>query len=488
MAATKIVPDASKATKPAKKTTTSTEDVYRCFYCDKRKHKTAFYKHEVYYNKSGLSPICKQCANDLANRVEYGVANGVTIESMLLTLRLMDKPFIKAIFDKADRAAKDPSMDAKHTRTIFGHYCSILAVTEYGNGTWADSDQTEVVDEKFKHLMDAPALPQSEQEAADKEAEINKNDCIRLIGYDPFVNEPERDKPLLYAQMIKYLDSSPESNEDAMKVSSIIQIVKAYYQAGKIDDVISSITADPKELLENAATLKSLQTTQKTLMDTALSLAKDNGISFAHNNNNSKGANTLSGKLKKMKELDLREIEVNAFDVGTASGMRQVADISNASILDQIRLNENDIPEMIADQRILIEKWERTAFKASEQARILLRENQDLKEYLRSIGKEDVLRDRSFVLDDKGGVNDPDIHEDEFQNMMREDGQGDIWSLEEDATAEEALDKDRIDVDYAIEDDDDDDFVVDPDDIMGSDDEEETLVAESGDGSTNPEP
>jgi hypothetical protein len=55
-----------------------------------------------------------------------------------------------------------------------------------------------------------------------------------------------------------------------------------------------------------------------------------------HNKNASKGENTFAGKIKKLKELNLREAELNAFDIGTCEGMRQVADISNASIIKQL--------------------------------------------------------------------------------------------------------------------------------------------------------
>ena len=456
-------------TVPSKKKTTKDEtDVYRCFYCEKKKHRTAFHKHTAYYRKSGISPICRQCAANIANRVEYGVANGVTVESMMLALRLMDKPFIGEVFKEADRAYKNVPEDKRQEKSLFGHYITLLGLTKYGNCTWEDTEFHTV--KEMEHKDKPSAMLNDESDEIKAEAEINRKDCLRLIGYDPFLNEAEEDKPFLYSQLIKYLDLSSEANEDAMKVSSIIQIVKTYNQASKINDAISDIMSDQDKLLDNAATLKSLQSTQKTMMDTALSLAKDNGISFAHNNNNSKGANTLSGKLKKMKELDLREIEVNAFDIGTAEGMRQVADISNASILEQIRLNENDIPEMIADQRILIEKWERAAFKASEQARILLRENQDLKSYLEKVGHGAALSDRSYILDDDGGVNTPDIYEDDFQKMMREGGSVDVWELEENQAANDVLGERRVDVEYEDED---DLFEVDPDDIIDSGDEVE---------------
>ena len=66
--------------------------------------------------------------------------------------------------------------------------------------------------------------------------------------------------------------------------------------------------------------------------------------------------------------------------------MRQVADISNESILNKIKLDENDYNDMLAEQRILLQKSIERADKFEEQARILLRENVDLKDYLNSLG------------------------------------------------------------------------------------------------------
>ena len=66
--------------------------------------------------------------------------------------------------------------------------------------------------------------------------------------------------------------------------------------------------------------------------------------------------------------------------------MRQVADISNASIMKQIALDENDYTEMLATQREMITKLQEKADSNEEKARILLRENLDLKKYIEEQG------------------------------------------------------------------------------------------------------
>jgi hypothetical protein len=105
-----------------------------------------------------------------------------------------------------------------------------------------------------------------------------------------------------------------------------------------------------------------------------------------NNKSVSRGDNTWTGKLKKLKDMDLREAEINAFDSETAAGMRQVADISNASIIKQIKLDETDWAEMLADQRTMIVDLQRRATEAEEKQRILYRENLDLKKYCAECG------------------------------------------------------------------------------------------------------
>ena len=81
--------------------------------------------------------------------------------------------------------------------------------------------------------------------------------------------------------------------------------------------------------------------------------------------------------------MNLREGEVNGFDIGTCRGMRQVMDMSNASILKQLRLDESELFWYAS-------RTKRNDNKASwwfgqlqrKFSRILLRENIDLKDYM----------------------------------------------------------------------------------------------------------
>lgn len=80
--------------------------------------------------------------------------------------------------------------------------------------------------------------------------------------------------------------------------------------------------------------------------------------------------------------MKLREEEVNAFEVETCRGMQQVAELSDAAILKQINLDENDYAGMLTDQRKIITDLRKQKNLAEERMRILYRENVDLKELL----------------------------------------------------------------------------------------------------------
>ena len=146
---------------------------------------------------------------------------------------------------------------------------------------------------------------------------------------------------------------------------------------------------------KNISTIKNLEDTKNKITSSVLGLAKDNGISLKHSVNASKGENTWTGKVRKMKEMNLLEAETNLYDIEYSDGLKQVAEISDAAIIKQIRLDENDYNDMIIQQRELINKYKKKSDENEEKARVLLKENYDLKS---------VIKENSIELE--GNVND----------------------------------------------------------------------------------
>lgn len=351
-----------------------------CVLCDSQKPRSDFYPSTDPLNIAGICPVCKECARKVALRTDAdGVENDPTKESVQLALRYLNKPFVEKVWEQAVRASQ--SMTGNAVTTAWGNYMRTISMRQYADMTYFDSD--------FYHIQESLNSDQVDESLDNKEVvdsfQQNKEDAIRLLGYDPFAKESLGDQPFLYANLIGYLDASSEANEDRMRISSIIEIVKGFNHIEKLNDIIARLLADVGNLDRNVATIRNLEDTKNKITTSVLNLAKDNGISLKHSVNASKGENTWTGKVRKMKEMDLRDAEMNLYDTEYSAGLQQVAEISDAAIIKQIRLDENDQNDMIIQQRELINKYKKIADDCEEKARILLRENGDLKDRLKEL-------------------------------------------------------------------------------------------------------
>jgi hypothetical protein len=266
-------------------------------------------------------------------------------------------------------------------------------MVQYRGLRWRDGDifNTYVEDARQVVALESGnveiAQSLSNNQEVDNEFEKNRKDVIRLLGYDPFEGEKLEDQPLLYSQLIGYLDSGGDGNDDIMRTSSAITIVRGFSQQAKIDDKIAKAMANTNV---NTAELKTLLDAKKNLSATISQLAEQSCLSLKHNKNASKGENTWTGKIKKLKDMDLRDAEVNGFDIGTCRGMQQVLEISDASIMKQLALDESEWSDMVAEQRKTIVDLQKQRDVYREVNRIILRENLDLRDTLEENGLLDM--------------------------------------------------------------------------------------------------
>ena len=380
----------ARAMGSAKKTkqTTSVPQKYLCPYCGELKSKTDFYTSSDPMVKIGITSMCKECAKNIARNYDesndtYGDCTRASVQN---ALERLDKPFLEKVWESSMTELNTKS-GVGNCKDLWSIYMRNISGPQYKMLRWRDGDV-------FASFKNDEVMSNEETESSEvsrnqqirEEYYKNRDDVIRLIGYDPFLSEAEKDKPLLYSQLIGYLDTSGDSNDDMMKVSSAISIVRGFLQIEKIDNMIANIMKDPIKAANNVGTMKSLQDMKQKVNSTVTNLAAESCLSLKNNKNASKGEDSFTGRTKRLKDMNLREMENNAFDIGTAEGMRQVADISNASILKQIHLDENDYTEMLGQQREMIVNLQRLADENAEKARILLRENVDLKKYLEDKG------------------------------------------------------------------------------------------------------
>ena len=377
----------SAGKKTAPKKTVADEQKYLCPYCMKEKKKSEFYMSTDPRVMTGITSMCKDCVKKIAlnwddNRSEYGMC---TKKSVMEALEYIDKPFLESVWSSAYADWADDSKDTHRKTTIWDSYIRTIGMVQYRGMRWRDGDIFHTYIEDAKQVAalemgnsDVSQVLLSGKEV-DSECEKNRKDVIRLLGYDPFEGEKLEDQPLLYSQLIGYLDNGGDGNDDMMRTSSAITIVRGFSQQAKIDDKIARAMANTSS---NPAELKTLLDAKKNLSATISQLAEQSCLSLKHNKNASKGENTWTGKIKKLKDMDLRDAEVNGFDIGTCRGMQQVLEISDASILKQLRLDESEWSDMVADQRTMIVELQKERDVYKEVNRILLRENLDLRDTL----------------------------------------------------------------------------------------------------------
>ena len=363
-----------------------------CYLCDSHKAKEKFYVSTDPLNKSGITPICKECARKIALRVDKnGDEHKPTKESVQLALFYLNKSYLNTVWDASVQESEN-LIAGKTKSNVWAAYAKNIAMGQYNGMTYRDSDffKKKIVYEDEKSHED---LKNTNIEIYDQYIR-DKSDVIRLLHYDPFEKEAVEDQPFLYSQLLGLLDSSEDANDDMMRISSCITIVRSFLQLSKIDNAIAEILSTSKNIEMQNAVIKGLQDSKQKISSVITNLAAESCISLKNNKNAKKGENTWTGKIKKIKDLNLREGEVNGFDLDTCRGMKQVMDMSNASILKQLRLDESEYSDMIAEQREMIVKYQEDLENYKEISRILLRENLDLKDYLK---ENDMLNSENLV-------------------------------------------------------------------------------------------
>lgn len=393
---------------PKKKTSEpTTEEKFVCLHCGKLKKRSEFYVSRDPAVTVGIAMPCKDCAEKIARNYnpktgEYG---DVTKASLQRACEYLDVPFLETLWDSAVSQVHDETHERVRSNVWRAYIKDVNSLRQYAGYRWKNGDVFKSGENKEKQSEVAT----DEYIAPDvaEELERNKKDVIRLIGYDPFEKEQVEDQPLLYSQLIGYLDMSG-NNDDMMRTSSAITIVRGYLQLQKLDDMIARAMCKAAQT-GNSGEIKAYLDSKQKISSTISQLAEQSCISLKHNKNSAKGENTWTGKVRIMKEMNLRDAEVNVFDAETAAGLAQVADISNASILKQINLDENDYVSMLSEQRKTIEKLSKDANEAIEKSRILLRENIDLKKLLEENGidiAENCSKDTILYKETDGDVNE----------------------------------------------------------------------------------
>lgn len=368
--------------KPMTTAKVASTEKFLCYCCGSEKKRSDFYISTDPFNSVGVTPYCKECLEKIARNYNdnYKEFGDVTKASLMAACERADVPYIEELWEGALNEVNNPDLTKPKTNAWASYIKNVKSLKQYKGLRWRDGDL-------FKNKGEQSTIIVEERDIDPEvlsELEKNRRDVIRLIGYDPFEKEAEEDQPLLYAQLIGYLDGEG-NNDDMTRILDCIEVVRGYLQLQKINDMTAKAFATLAQTGQSGE-LKNLMDTKKKLADVISQLAEQSCISQKHNKNSKKGENTWTGKIKMLKDLNLREAENNGFDIGTCRGMQQVLELSDASIMKQLHLDESEWSDMVAEQRTKIVKLQSERDVYKEVNRILLRENIDLRDTLEDNG------------------------------------------------------------------------------------------------------
>lgn len=331
-----------------------------CLKCGKEKEEGEFYINKwsrIYNMNKNRVPFCKECVQGLFN--EY-------------TKRYDEKTALIILCAELDMYYNIDIYNAVVTQNNcfnFGWYLRTLQNQQYQNKSF----QNSIIDGELGRLS-----VQKEETATkwSKEDKQNKHYVVSTVGYDPFENSgmSDDDKKYCYNLLSGYCDIDG-IKDDGHKMVCCIQIVQNQLQIKKLDEEINkdfSIGSFDEDKM------KKLANSKKQLQDGVAKIAQDNNISSKYNDNSKRGKNTLSQKMKDMLADGYESVRVNLFDIKTSEAIKQVADISNKSIMEQLSFDNNDYADMVKKQRELLAELQYKCDELEEENRNLQNELNDL--------------------------------------------------------------------------------------------------------------
>ena len=373
------------------------DNTAHCPLCDKHKDidKHFYQDSDPLLGGRGFSRICKECARKIALRVDAnGIEHEPTRESVQRALYYLNKPFLETVWNASIQESEN-IVTGKGKTNVWTSYIKNISMPNYVGMGYMDSDMFK---EQIVYPDEKDISKDSKEELSEDVMEmykVNKRTVLRFLGYDPFENEPVSEQPLLYSKLVGYFDESVK--DDGLKLEAVIEIVQSFKDVKTINDAISQYK---KQLGSNPgviSTIKSLADTKQKMINSALALAKDNGISENNNNRKSKGAGTLTGIIKELQEMDLDGSEVNTFDYETNMAIEDIMTRNHQNQLKQLNPDENDWENEVIHQSELLFNLQKERDNAVEFSRLLKKENKDLKDFLQEKG---LINDKGQVIDD----------------------------------------------------------------------------------------
>lgn len=194
----------------------------------------------------------------------------------------------------------------------------------------------------------------------------NRQQAIDILGYDPFQDEPEKNRAQLYRDLAGMLTEG--MRKDIVKSKAALSIVRSYqnienYQQ-RVTELMSTGSTDAETQDKIDQYLKVISSIQNSVNQTA---EKNN---FAVKGIGVSGRGMLSDVINQIEEKGIDEGVTNFYDIATSEAIENVANISFRAQLNQLNLSQTDYADILANQAELVRKAQRQAKDAIEALRL----------------------------------------------------------------------------------------------------------------------
>jgi len=372
----------------------------KCNYCHKEKKMTDFYiSKSPLFSVDGRVPVCKECIiKESLN--EDGSINEINLNKIL---KKIDRPYYKDLIESSIQSFKKENSFVKdedipyHGKDILKIYFRLIAMRQDRAKSYEDSEKDgfihqesntpkktkEAISKKYADIkienQDTSNISSSVPEALEKikwseQDKQNKQYAIDIVGYDPFEEYPEEGRKFLFNQLSPYLEDDSNA-DDAYKLSQILQIIKNNYQIDICDKRMAHL--DP---LKDAENIKTLNDIKNKLVQSNDKIAKENEISVKNRSNKEAGKSTLTYLMRDLREKDFDKAEADYYDQLRSVGTQWAVDMSIKSIKENGLFDENDKKEIYEMQLDMINSLNKEVDDLKEKVRLLIIENDRLKE------------------------------------------------------------------------------------------------------------
>ena len=173
----------------------------------------------------------------------------------------------------------------------------------------------------------------------------NFRSVTKLLGYYPFSEQSDEDQRILCRE---FLDLVSEQGDEAnyLRVKSALRIVLSFLHLKELDTKRRQLESEgaPSKEIKEVSDIANKELTAIT------NFGRDAGLSERYATQKSKGANTFGGILKTMNEEHFENAAVNLYDIKTSAAIKQVAEISQRAIMEQLAISDSQYQVLCSKQ------------------------------------------------------------------------------------------------------------------------------------------